>query len=632
MSKEHSFKDYIEQQYCDSLFNAVSDFALNHISDLGLKSDSIDMDYLDEDHVFVDDTTFEIKNIYVNGDNQNNDLEFDILCSVSIQMTEYSNRYGDTEDDYTVWFRISCSATLDGVLKNFTIKSVDPYQRGDKNLFKRKLSDKLVPIISKESLDFEASLFLKQYFPRALEFPKRLDPLEIAEKMGLTVVYKEITPDVSVFGQIYFRDTVVDGELVKAKTLLVDPRVIDIRGIGALYNTIIHECVHWHKHRLAFELVRLYEPELSNISTTLEKYDGIQSDKMTDTDWMEWHARALAPKILMPDAMFKQRVDFLLREYFLEHPVNQTEAYAEVIQQLAAEFGVSKLSAKIRMVECGYEQAIGAFVYVDDQVVPNHTWKTGTLASDETFTIDEMSLMAESSFNPELMKVLNEGRYIFVESHVVKRSPKYVEKDIFDNVVLTNYARQNMHECALTFSISLKNGQLKLSNEVKLAVVLNRLEESPYELTVRYKRGVDARDDDDKLDFLVDNLIEQDKIFKKLNGDFSDCMNAVLDWRNTGAIEMAKLVNTDASNYRKFINGKSGSIDMLVESCIRLYLPYDFSNHLIEVSRFSLDNNNVVHICYKRALQIFVGRPWEDVLALIDKATEKSEKQIKKQA
>ena len=46
-----------------------------------------------------------------------------------------------------------------------------------------------------------------------------IDPRLIAEKMGLTIVYKEITEDMSVFGQIFFHDTVVDGELIKAKTI-----------------------------------------------------------------------------------------------------------------------------------------------------------------------------------------------------------------------------------------------------------------------------------------------------------------------------------------------------------------------------------------------------------------------------
>lgn len=39
---------------------------------------------------------------------------------------------------------------------------------------------------------------------------------------------------------------------MKSGTILIDPRVAYIRNLGALNNTIIHECVHWHIHRKAF--------------------------------------------------------------------------------------------------------------------------------------------------------------------------------------------------------------------------------------------------------------------------------------------------------------------------------------------------------------------------------------------
>ena len=114
----------------------------------------------------------------------------------------------------------------------------------------------MVPIISSEDVEFEAEQFLKLYFPVAMEIPQRIDPLLIAEKMGLTVEYHEISEDGNIFGQIYFHDALLDGKEIKAKTILIDPRVIESRGIGGLNNTIMHECVHWHKHRLAWTNVK----------------------------------------------------------------------------------------------------------------------------------------------------------------------------------------------------------------------------------------------------------------------------------------------------------------------------------------------------------------------------------------
>lgn len=50
-----------------------------------------------------------------------------------------------------------------------------------------------------------------------------------------------------------------------------------------------------------------------------------------------------------------------------------------VIDELAAFFCVSRLAAKIRMVDAGYEEAIGAFIYVDGRYVTPHKFKKNAI-------------------------------------------------------------------------------------------------------------------------------------------------------------------------------------------------------------------------------------------------------------
>lgn len=92
----------------------------------------------------------------------------------------------------------------------------------------------------------------------------------------------------------------MDGELIKAKTILVDDRISLVHGLGALNITILHECFHWHKHRLEFELVQLYNLIISKIDTTIEEFSEINETSMSPTDWMELQARSVTSKILMP--------------------------------------------------------------------------------------------------------------------------------------------------------------------------------------------------------------------------------------------------------------------------------------------------------------------------------------------
>lgn len=261
MVQQRSFKDYVNTNHFNEIFDAVENYVPNNIDKLNLwtKSNSIDIDNLDEERVFFDEMKVEF--VFVNGDTLSNDVEFDVVVSGEVYFTE-GGRHDDDYGSCTNWFRLNSTATIDGQLSNFIVNSVEPYDN-KQNRFKRQLSDALVPIISSD--DYEAQQFLNLYFPDALIVPQMVDPRLIAEQMGLTVVYKQITEDLSVFGQIFFHDIVVDGKLIKARTILVDDRIVLVRGLGALNNTILHECFHWHNHKLAFELVRLYNPDLSKI-------------------------------------------------------------------------------------------------------------------------------------------------------------------------------------------------------------------------------------------------------------------------------------------------------------------------------------------------------------------------------
>lgn len=53
-------------------------------------------------------------------------------------------RHDDDYDSCTNWFRLNCTATINGGLSNFIIHSVEPYDK-KKNRFERKLSDALMP-------------------------------------------------------------------------------------------------------------------------------------------------------------------------------------------------------------------------------------------------------------------------------------------------------------------------------------------------------------------------------------------------------------------------------------------------------------------------------------------------------
>ena len=237
-------------------------------------------------------------------------------------MSHDDDRYHNDETEAAhQWFMIRCRGDLDCGLSDLDIYEVCVYN--SRNRQKCPMSNALVPIINKDNLEKEAEAFLRKYYKEALLQPMWIDPVELAKRMRLTVLRHRISEDMSVFGQIYFRET--DAKLydddkaaetvmhVMPGTVIVDPSVAFQRNLGAYNNTIVHECVHWELHKKAFALEQLYNEDASQIKCKV--VGGVEGPNNDDTKWMEWQANALAPRIQMPLAMFKRQTSATIRKY-----------------------------------------------------------------------------------------------------------------------------------------------------------------------------------------------------------------------------------------------------------------------------------------------------------------------------
>ena len=624
MVQQRSFQKYVSKHHENDLFDAVVSFIPDNLNEIHLWSYKIDVDNLDEEKIYFDD--IKVEQVFVNGDTLTNDIEFDVLVSGAIYFSE-CDRHNDYEDSCNAWFRINCQATIDGELKNFKVNEVEPYDK-KKNRFQHKLSDALVPIISSEDIEFEAEQFLKLYFPEAMKVPQRIDPLLIAEKMGLTVEYYEISEDGNIFGQIYFHDALLGGKEIKAKTILIDPRVIESRGIGGLNNTIMHECVHWHKHRLAFELVRLFQTELSNITTTKEEFDGLIEKNMTPTDWMEIQASKITPKILMPKKMFKQEVETFMRPDGGSGIVDQLVIIEETISNLANFFGVSKLSAKIRMVELGYEIAIGALNYVDGHHVPPHSWKKGAISANQTYSIGFIDATIETLRNPSIHEQVLAGDYYYVESHMVINSLEYVEQDMCGNLSLTDYARHHMDECCLVFSISVKSHSQE--KRYVLECVLNRDDMSvlSFEMDFSVDDNMTVQEKADKMSENRRKASGLKKVLQDIAGmDFRDAFMWLMSNPDTLTIpELEQSSGISGETIKRMRNKLDyrPSLETLVLTCIGMQLNPKISYELIEKAGLRFVKTNDLHLIYEQLLCTCFRRPVYECKELLALANPKS--------
>ena len=217
-----------------------------------------------------------------------------------------------------------------------------------------------------------------------------------------------------------------------------------LRNYGSVNNTIVHECVHWIKHRKVFELEKLYNDQASSI--TCEVVGGAKANvDQSATEQMERQANQLTPRIQMPAEPFKAKAKEYIIKFMREtNARHENEVMEKVIVALETGFGVSKQAAKIRLVELGFDEAIGTFTYLDGHYVKPHGFRKGILKVNQTFSLNAQDAAIQRLVNPELRRLTESGDYLFVDNHYVYNAPLYVRKDENGRLDLTDYARSHM--------------------------------------------------------------------------------------------------------------------------------------------------------------------------------------------
>lgn len=614
LASNRSFKDYVADRFYNEVFAAIQSYTTDNYDDLDLRL------YRVRNIGGIELSDIEVKFVSVN-DLPGMKIEFDVVVETELEVRESDYHYDESEN-CRQWFMLTCSGDLACNLDDFTISSVTEYT--SKNKQPKPMSDSLVPIIHKEQLESVATDFLRRHYPEALKTPMAIEPQVLAEKMGLKVEMREITKDFSVFGQLYFHDCDAvfydedSDEMVQthvdARTIIVDPKAFFLRNLGSVNNTIVHECVHWDQHRKAFELERLYNNSLTRIKCQV--VGGIKDNSRDATDWMEWQANALTPKIQMPLAMFKTQAFKYIKQFRTELGTSELiDVMEPVIDALATFFCVSRTAAKIRMIDAGYEEAIGTFTYIDGRYVKPHRFRKGALEKNQTFSIGAEDAAIQGLTNPTLSALVRDGSYQYVDAHFVLNHPKYVTQDIFGETVLTDYARNHMDECCLIFDLSIKSG---CKERYHSECFLNRDEASDIAFDIVYGRGYQHASPEKKAEMLAAKLMEENRIYGELPTNYHTSLKIVREWKDVTFKELAERTMVNERTIRRIVNGEEqGSLNSIILICLGLHLPPNISSHIIRNSPFSLNFNNDSHIWYNFALTHLYPKSMDEIRAFL---------------
>ena len=602
MTNLTSFLDVVKGEFSDSICEKMADYVednpggLNCSTSLVQEPTAARLEDIEIDRVYITDVT-------------GSELRFDVVVIATI---EISNRYhSDVETDSDEqWFRAACSCEISNGIKNFRTCGFSIYDPID-NKKTGPFSEYLAPIISKGEMDSVAENFLRKYYPEALSAPTSIDIDVLTERMGLTVRQEHLTKTRSLFGQIFFADSIVpcfDSQAgtykdvpVSRGTILVDPNVFFMYTFGTYRSTVVHECVHWALHRSFFELQKLYHPETSSIQCQVR--EGKKEErKRTPVEWMEWQANCLTPRILMPIAQTKAKIEelfSLVRGQF--NGAGEADILEQVIIYLADFFDVSKQMAKIRMIDLGYKEAIGVLNYKRTGYIQSYV--TNGPGKDLTYDVEPTDIAISFALNPDFREMMESGRYVYVDSHLCVNNPKYIESR-YGIAFMTDYARQHMDECCLTFKITWrKHKDYGVSYYTECGLFREALEEGVVEAVYEHNAFNKAVNDAESHTQEFDNYVKQTAaIMSKLPKTFSLTLAYHMDNLHISSHDLAQksLINVDV--IRRYYKGTAKSIPNIrtvIALCVGLQLPPPFCFDLVRKAKYDFSNGDEEDVAFQ---------------------------------
>lgn len=614
MAAGRSFAEYVKNKCYNGLFQAAEDYVGENWQSLDLHARHVHRIGEVEMH------DAEIRRVYVR-DLPGMRVGFDIGLELEVEVKEGDHHYDESDTCYP-WVRVYCEGDLACGLDDWKIISIAPYN--PENAHPNSLSDALVPYIPFDRLEDEATSFLKEFYPEALrvtpygESPVVVESDVLAKRLGLSIMHHRIREDGTVYGQLYFADA--DAEIYDAKTgtsvmqhipgktILLDPHTFLLRNIGCGNNTIIHECVHWVKHRKAFELEKLYNDNAGYISC--EVVGGASAAIAKDAaEIMERQANQLAPRIQMPASPFRAKAKEYIGKFMRKRGADhENEVMEQVIEALQVDFVVSRQAAKIRLVELGFDQAIGTYTYLDDHYVKPHGFRKGAIKPNQTFSLSTVDAAIERFRSPELRKLTDSGDYLFIDNHYVYNAPLYVQANDDGRLDLTDYARSHMDECCLVFDMTIKS---KVGADYHTACFLNR-EPNDIEFELKYNNQYAYMVPEAQAEYRKKVQAEELAIRRQMTDDQAQCMKLLLDWKKMKYTELGDAIGRDPKTISRIANGETKpNVTTAALICFGLKLSPVISDKLMDVFGCKVYNsmspaeqwiNEALHVKYPEPL------------------------------
>lgn len=563
-----TFKDYVNSKCYNDIENAIIDYLKDH-GDFVCRGLSHFRDYISCEY-----DSHEVRKVFVQ-----NQSDTKITCTVDVEVTlncSWDSRYDIELEQKTYWLTLRCNVDLGSIPFTFAIKEISSYNPKSKP--EEMLNEQLIPYIKKEKYEEVAEKILQKYYPEALQKPMKVDMAKLANNIGLNIEYVSINGEKNIYGQIFFADcTLPSGKVVKEGTIFVDKGRAFLFNIGSENFTVAHECCHWLLHRKAFLFQKLLNSQLTNIQCGVS--GAMVSNLEINTHLLEVQANAIASRLLMPKKQFIQKAEEFIGLMRKGQPqVSRLDVMECVIDMLGAFYGVSKTAVKIRLVDCGFAEAVGCHEWVDDKRVEPYLCPLDYVEKKQTFTASALDVAAETLAKPKLRELAQTGKVLYVDGHLVWNNKKYWKRTS-DGLKLTKYARENIAESCLPFKVIVEDQEAETFN----LCWLNREQNSSCKIRTEFEEDILTG-----VEYIEENQQELSNLQKQLGNDIRHNFDVVLDYVGGTKTDIARMAGIDVKSLNNWMNGEKPQLLPFVRFCLALHLPYMITKELLAMENLSL--------------------------------------------
>ena len=355
-------------------------------------------------------------------------------------------------------YKLSCS-----------IEELTGYVERPESEFDR-LNNHLVPYLSNDRVEEIADGYWERYRREALTNPGLRNAKMLAGKFGLSVMYCPVYEHRNVESMVFFRedelyvgeDRIVKDEKEKnrhikaargeKKMIPADTIVINTNKINREFAafSIFHECFHYEEHFLFYCLQEMASNDRRRVpvkKVVLEK-----GEEYKDTLYfMENQANRGGIALMLPAAHTRQLIWEECGK--VKNYAHSGEMYEVAGEAMHRKLGIPKFRIRQRMIQLGNVRARGAMNRANRREIAPFAFEPDSWRdSRHTFIIDRAKMTGLIEVNAELRGLLDSGKYIYADGHVVKNKPEYVRWDKESGeYLLTSWAYAHLDKCCLRF-------------------------------------------------------------------------------------------------------------------------------------------------------------------------------------